>query len=75
MLISSHSGVLSELLTEGGGLFSDTLLTISPLMSTVTSSQIVSAVLKAPTAHGVKNTQEELTFIQKGDGVICMLLF
>ncbi len=63
---SSHSGVLSELLTEGGGMFSDTLLTI-PLMATETSPpQIIRAVLKAPTAHGVKNTQEEVTFIQKG---------
>ncbi|XP_064397820.1 transcription factor CP2-like [Halichondria panicea] len=60
------SGVLSELLTEGGGMFSDTLLTI-PLMATETSPpQIIRAVLKAPTAHGVKNTQEEVTFIQKG---------
>lgn len=42
------------------------LLSLTPSMNAPSLPRAINAVLKAPTAHGVKRDQEELTYLQKG---------
>ena len=64
-----YSDVLTELMTENGELFTDSLLGLptSPPPLVRARPQMIGAVLRAPTAHCIKNTQEELTYLQKGE--------
>ena len=64
-----YSDVLTELMTENGELFTDSLLGLptSPPPLVRARPQVIGAVLRAPTAYCIKNTQEELTYLQKGE--------